>query len=82
MRTVLADRYKTKQGCYTRVLRTYPRSGDQAEMAFVEYVGRPMLREVYPLPEQPPSVRPGRGGRAFRAGKRDMRNELVYSGRS
>ena len=77
---VLVDRYKSKPGCYTRVLRTYPRHGDQAEMAFVEYIGRPILRYPLPLPEQPASVRPGRGGRAFRAGKRDMRNELGYSG--
>ena len=52
-------------------------------MAFVELVDRPQskIRMPWALPEQPTSVNPGRGGRAFRAGKRDMRDETVGNGR-
>ena len=74
--TLLADRYRNRRGGYTRVLRTYPRMGDQAEMAFVELVDRPLIKMPWALPEQPTSVVPGRGGRAFRAGKRDLRDEV------
>jgi len=81
MCAVLADRYEHRRGGYTRVLRTYPRMGDQADMAFVELVDRPLLKMPWPLPEQPTSVMPGRGGRAFRAGKRDLRDE-IRGGRS
>jgi hypothetical protein len=58
------------------VLKTYPRMGDNAPMAFVEMVDRPMRRMPWPLPEQPTSVMPGRGGRSFRAGKRTLNDEI------
>ena len=58
------------------MLKTYPRMGDQAPMAFVEMVDRPLKRMPWALPEQPTSVVPGRGGRRFRAGKRDMGREI------
>jgi len=73
--TILVTRYQERQGGYTRILKTYPRLGDHAEMAFVELVDRPILRPPPPLPEQPQSVMPGRGGRAWRVGKRQMQNE-------
>ena len=72
----MAARYKDRAGGYTRVLRTYPRAGDRAEMAFVEMVDRPLLKMPVPLPEQPQSVVPGRGGRSWRASKRVMNDEL------
>jgi len=74
--TILRLRYKDRPGGYTRVLKTYPRLGDQAEMAFVELVDRPLLRTPWALPEQPQSVVPGRGGRSWRAAKRQMNEEL------
>lgn len=74
--TLLAHRYKERQGGYTRVLRTYPRLGDHAEMAYVEFIDRPLLRMPTPLPEQTQSVMPGRGGRAWRQGKRSMLDEI------
>ena len=73
--TILSMRFKERQGGYTRVLKTYPRMGDHAEMAFVELVDRPMLRMPYVLPEQPQSVMPGRGGRSWRVGKRQLNDE-------
>ncbi len=40
--TVLAERYKTRTGGYTRVLRcNLNRRGDNAPMAWIEYVDRP-----------------------------------------
>jgi len=33
-----ADRYKDRQGGYTRVLRTMPRAGDNAKMGIIELV--------------------------------------------
>ena len=38
--TVLADRYKTRQGGYTRVLKAGFRYGDNAPMAIIEFVDR------------------------------------------
>mmetsp|Transcript_12131 Transcript_12131/g.26196 ORF Transcript_12131/g.26196 Transcript_12131/m.26196 type:complete len:186 (-) Transcript_12131:240-797(-) len=73
--TVFGERYRDRNGGYTRVLKTYPRIGDNAPMAFVELVDRPTVRMPPSLPDQHPSVYPGRGGRKYRAGKRDLRNE-------
>lgn len=38
--TVLADRYKDRQGGYTRVLKAGFRYGDNASMAIIEFVDR------------------------------------------
>ena len=76
--SVLADRYRARQGGYSSVLKTYPRIGDGAPMSFVSLVDRPMKRMPPPLPLQIPSVYPGRGGRKWRAKKRDMRNEITF----
>lgn len=58
------------------MLKTYPRIGDGAEMAYVEMVDRPLKRMPSPLPEQHPSVVPGRGGRKWRTARRDMGDEI------
>ena len=58
------------------MLKTYPRIGDGAEMAYIEYIGRPIKRMPAPIPEQPSSVYPGRGGRMYKGGGRKMRNEI------
>lgn len=78
--TILADRYEGRSGGYTRVLKTYPRFGDQAEVAFVELVDRPMKYMPYALPEQNTSVVPGRGGRKWRARGRDLGDEIYPRG--
>lgn len=36
----LADRYKERDGGYTRILRTRRRPNDAAQMAFIEYIDR------------------------------------------
>mmetsp|Transcript_39996 Transcript_39996/g.62414 ORF Transcript_39996/g.62414 Transcript_39996/m.62414 type:complete len:236 (+) Transcript_39996:82-789(+) len=54
--TVLADRYRERTGGYTRVLRCIKnRIGDQAPMAYIEYVDRPgELRSTKPPVERLP----------------------------
>ena len=37
----LAERYKDREGGYTRVVRTQRRRDDAAQLAFIEYVDRP-----------------------------------------
>ena len=36
----MAERYKDRDGGYTRILRTRRRPNDAAQMAFIEYIGR------------------------------------------
>jgi len=74
--TVFADRYEHRAGGYTRVLKTYPRIGDSAPMSYVEMVDRPVTRMPPVLQEQASSVYPGRGGRKWAAGYRDLRHEV------
>jgi large subunit ribosomal protein L17 len=38
--TIMADRYKFRPGGYTRIMRTRRRFGDNAPMAYVEFVDR------------------------------------------
>jgi len=75
--TIFKDRYAERNGGYTRVLKTYPRLGDGAPMAFLEMVERPLKYVPHPLPEQHSSVMPGRGGRKWHATRFDLRNEVV-----
>jgi large subunit ribosomal protein L17 len=58
--TLLADRYKDREGGYTRVVRTRSRIGDAAQMAIVEFIDRPgelrtprAARSMLPLAAQP-----------------------------
>lgn len=51
--TTLADRYRERDGGYTRVLRTQHRTNDAAPMAFIEFVDRAG------------ELRPARPGRAI-----------------
>lgn len=45
---VLGERYKTRPGGYTRILKMGFRVGDNAPMAFVELVDRPEPTEAQP----------------------------------
>jgi large subunit ribosomal protein L17 len=62
--SVIAPRYKDRAGGYTRILRAGYRRGDRAEMAVLEYVGRPgemrVAKPGVPLPSrvvaEPPSL--------------------------
>ena len=48
--TILRARYQNRPGGYTRVLKTYPRMGDNAAMAFVEFVDRAPSQMRMPWP--------------------------------
>ncbi|KAL0027424.1 hypothetical protein WJX77_000105 [Trebouxia sp. C0004] len=52
--TEIAERYKHRQGGYTRVLQTGQRPNDAAHMAVIEYIDRPGEMR----PARPPKVNP------------------------
>eukprot|EP00887_Chlorella_sp_A99_P000795 scaffold5.g795.t1 len=64
----MAERYRDRDGGYTRVLRTRQRTNDAAQMAFIEYVDRAgELRPARPpqrslLPPAAAAVLSGGGG--------------------
>ena len=46
--TVMADRYRDREGGYTRILRSRIRQGDVAQMAYIEYVPKVKSVSAYP----------------------------------
>lgn len=64
--TLLAQRYREREGGYTRVVRTRRRLGDAAELSVIEFVDRPgELREP-----RPPQSSRGLGGAGAARGQR------------
>lgn len=63
----LADRYKERDGGYTRILRTGRRQGDAAETAFIEYIDRDgELRPARPVRQTAVSLLPAAAQAALR----------------
>ena len=65
--TTLADRYRTRQGGYCRVLKAGIRYGDAAEMAVIELVDRDPAAKVLdsgPKPERQEETEAGAPGAA------------------
>lgn len=63
----IGPRFQDRQGGYTRVLRTAPRAGDNAAMAFVEYVG---WREKHMAAADPADIVDGVPSRDFLKARR------------
>ena len=50
--TVMADRYREREGGYTRILRTRLRQGDVAQMAYIECAWRLLTLFLFAVPQQ------------------------------
>ncbi|XP_065835436.1 large ribosomal subunit protein bL17-like [Oscarella lobularis] len=65
----LTERYESRPGGYTRVLRIPNRKGDQAPMAIIEYINNPI-----------PSLLPAKGGDAHKAAERKKLRKIPKEG--